>query len=540
MKTKSAKRLAALIAALTICFSVTTQSASSSDINSATNDTAEYVLETVKTPQVGSIGGEWAVLGLARSDRTIPQRYYDDYYNAVVKYVKACNGVLHEKKHTEYSRVVLAMTAIGRDPTNIGGYNLLTALGDFEKTVWQGTNGAVWALIALDSGNYKMPINPSASVQATRDMYIAEILSHQLTSGGFSLTETGTVDTDITAMAVSALSKYQDRVDVKAATDKALIFLSKVQESDGGFSSGGSSNSESAAQVIIALCELNIPVDDSRFVKNGNTVEDGLLTFYANDGGFVHVAGGSGSNQMATEQVLLALDALHRAESGKASLYRMTDVVKHEDTTASAYLPNKHADVKARPIVSPCLTFNDTSGHENRAAIDALASRGIINGNGNGLFEPNATMTRAEFAAIVVRALGLTPKENVKFSDVAPGIWYAPYVGAANTYGIVNGTSDTTYNPNGTITRQESATMVARAAKLCGMDTELDSTAVRNILAQFGDYTDVESWAQPSLAFCYKTDILDTDDMNICPTSSILRCEIAQMLFNILDSARLL
>lgn len=540
MKTRLAKRLTALLAALTICFSISAQATSSSKISNAANDTAEYVLETAKTPKVGSLGGEWAVLGLARSDCAMPQSYYDDYYETVVKYVKACNGVLHEKKYTEYSRVVLALTAIGRDPTNVGGYNLLTALGDFEKTAWQGINGTIWALIALDSGNYKIPINSSASLQATRDMYIAEILSHQLTSGGFSLTETGTADADITAMAVSALSKYQDRADVKAAIDKALTSISKMQESDGGFTSGGNSNSESTAQVIIALCELDIQIDDSRFVKNGYTLADKLLTFYAKEGGFVHVAGGSGSNQMATEQALLALDALQRAESGKTSLYHMADVVKRDGSTSSAYLPNKHADVKARPIVYPGLTFDDISGHENRAAIEALASRGIINGNGNGLFEPNATMTRAEFAAIVVRALGLTPKKNGKFSDVELETWYAPYVGTANTYGIVNGTSDITYNPNGTITRQEAATMVARAAKLCGMDIELDSTETRNILAQFGDYTAAASWAQSSLAFCYKTDILDKDDVNICPTTNILRCEIAQMLFIMLGSARLL
>ncbi len=539
MKIWSAKRLPALIAALTIFFSAAAQTASASNISKGVNGTANYVLETAKTPQLGFVAGDWAVLGLARSNYVVPKSYSGDYYAAVVKYVKACNGVLHEKKYTEYSRVILALTALGRDPSNVGGYNLLSALGDYKKTVWQGVNGAAWALIALDSGNYKIPINISTSVQATRDMYIAEILSRQLTSGGFSLAETGTAGTDITAMAVSALSRYQNRADVKAAIDRALTFLSKTQDNDGGFTSGDSSNSESVAQVILALCELNIPIDDSRFIKNGNTLADKLMTFCAKDGGFVHVMGGA-SNQMATEQAFLALVAIQRAEGGKTSLFCMTDVEKCNDTTTSVYLPNKHADIKAMPIVCPDLTFDDISAHENRIAIEALASRGIINGKGNGQFNPNDTMTRAEFAAIVVRALGLTPKENGKFSDVASETWCAPYVGTANSYGIVNGTSDITYNPNGTITRQEAAAMVARAAKLCGMETELDTTAVRNILAQFGDYTSAASWSQPSLAFCYKTDILDKDDMDICPTTNILRCEIAQMLFNMLGSTRLM
>lgn len=101
---------------------------------------------------MGSIGGEWAVLGLARSGYAVPEEYYQNYYQTVEEYVKACGGVLHETKYTEYSRVIIVLTAIGKDPTNVAGYNLLTALGDYDKTIWQGTNGPIWALIALDRG----------------------------------------------------------------------------------------------------------------------------------------------------------------------------------------------------------------------------------------------------------------------------------------------------------------------------------------------------------------------------------------------------
>ena len=79
-------------------------------------DTAQYVCERVKSPQVGSIGGEWAVLGLARSGSAVPETYYQDYYAAVERYVQACGGQLHDKKYTEYSRVILALSAIGSTP----------------------------------------------------------------------------------------------------------------------------------------------------------------------------------------------------------------------------------------------------------------------------------------------------------------------------------------------------------------------------------------------------------------------------------------
>ena len=91
-----------------------------------------------------------------------------------------------------------------------------------------------------------------------------------------------------------------------------------------------------------------------------------------------------------------------------------------------------------------------------------------------------------------------------------------------------------------TITRQQAAAMVARAAKLCGMDTALETYEILNALAQFGDYVTVDDWAKESMAFCYGEDILDQSNLEIEPKRAILRCEIAQMLYNMLGSAKLL
>ena len=87
-------------------------------------DTANYLYSSVKEPQIGSIGGEWAVIGLARSSADIPLEYFENYYRTAEKYIKDCGGVLHDKKYTEYSRVILALTAIGKNPADIAGYNL--------------------------------------------------------------------------------------------------------------------------------------------------------------------------------------------------------------------------------------------------------------------------------------------------------------------------------------------------------------------------------------------------------------------------------
>ena len=535
---------------LLLCLCVPALAATEGEVKAALDDTASVVLEQVPAPQLGSIGGEWAVLGLARSGAAVPSDYFDGYYSRVIKYVQSCKGVLHEKKYTEYSRVILALTAIGHDPADVGGYNLLTPLGDYDKTVWQGLNGPIWALIALDSRDYPMPTNKEAKTQATRQMYIDRILECQLPDGGWSLfggtasasAGDNSADADITGMALQALAKYQDQEKVKAATEKALACISKMQNADGGFGSWGTTNSESCVQIIVALCELGIPLDDARFVKNGKTTLDNLMTFYLPGKGFKHTADGSGNNQMSSEQGFYALVAAQRAANGKNSLYRMNDAVTVADGGSKTVsgLPEKHADVKAMPITVPGKTFKDIVYHDNQAAIEALAARGIINGKTDTCFDPNANMTRAEFAAIVVRALGLIPKANNSFTDVKSTDWFASYVGTANTYGIVNGVGGGKFNPYGTITRQEAATMVARAAKLCGMNTSLESAEIRDVLAQFGDYVKTAGWARESLAFCFKEDILDQNVLDIQPGIAIKRCEIAQMLFNLLGSANLL
>ncbi|GLX68070.1 S-layer homology domain-containing protein [Paenibacillus glycanilyticus] len=510
-------------------------------LDTAIKETAAYVLATVDHPEVGSIGGEWAVLGLARSDYNVPQSYYDNYYKVIEDYVTERKGVLHDKKYTEYSRLILALTAIGADPTNVAGYNLLMPLGDFNKTIWQGLNGPIFALIALDSGDYEIPINTGATVQATRDLYINEILSRQLQDGGFALSG-NSADADLTGMALQALAKYQDRKTVKAATDKALDRLSKMQDASGGYASWGVRNSESSVQVLVALCELGISVNDSRFVKNGHTVLDDLMTYYEQGSGFQHTEDGSGVTGMSTEQALYGLVDAKRVAEGKNGLYRMSDVtrVTPSNTNNTFGLPNKHKDIKKMPVLDAAKTFSDISASPSKKAIEALASRGIINGMTEAAFAPNKTMTRAEFATIVTKGLGLVPKATAKFADVKSTVWYAGYIGTANSYGIVNGTSATKFAPNNTITKQEAAVMIANAAKLTGLNTAMSPAETRDMLAQFGDYTKSAEWARDALAFNYRENILSQDALQIEPATAVKRAEIAEMLYRLLAAAKLL
>lgn len=282
--------------------------------------TGDY-LAKLGTPGVGSIGGEWMALGLARSGRTVPEGYYD----AVVKYVKDnidSNGRLDKNKATENARIILALTAIGKDVTNVGGHDLLAGLNEMSYLSKQGINGAIFTLIALDSHNY----TPAGDV--TRDKLVQAILNAQISGdGGWSL-DGKNADVDMTAMAIQALAAYyKSNSSAKKAVDKGLSWLSSVQQNDGGFTSWGAANSESCAQVIVALTALGIdPTKDSRFIKNGVSVLDALCSFAVNGGGFKHLATETSANGMATEQGFYALVAYYRLLNGQTSLYDMTDV----------------------------------------------------------------------------------------------------------------------------------------------------------------------------------------------------------------------
>ena len=291
--------------------------------------TGDYIA-ALGTPGVGSTGGEWMTIGLARSGRPVPAGYYDN----VVEYVKAkadANERLHRAKVTDNARVILALTAIGKDVTNVGGHNLLKGLDNMAYVQKQGINGPIFTLIALDSHNY-----PTMG-DVTREKLIQVILDAQLPGGGWNLSGEN-ADTDMTAMAIQALAPYyKTNETVKAAVDKALEALSALQRNDGGFGSWGTVNSESCDQVIVALTALGIdPTTDSRFVKNGNTVLDALAGFYVTGGGFKHTADGE-RNGMATEQGYYALAAYYRFVNAQTRLYDMSDVTIQIDSHTHAF-----------------------------------------------------------------------------------------------------------------------------------------------------------------------------------------------------------
>ena len=320
------KRIASRLLCMLLLFSLLLFLTACGKPKTQLEKTAGYLQAQVAEPGAGSVGGDWLIFGLARSGVKVPQIYFDAYYENVEAAVREKNGVLSDRKYTEYSRTVLVLTAIGKDPSDVAGFDLLKPLADFEQVAKQGINGTIFALLALDSGNYEIPENPDANVQATRQMYVDELLTRELPDGGWTLTG-GEPDVDLTAMALQALAKYREQPDAAAAVERGLAVLSSRQEPNGAYLSWGEENSESVSQVLVALTELGISPDDERFVKNGQTLTQVLERFLCEDGSCRHTLNG-GSDEMATEQAFYALAAIHRAETGETTLYDMTDVMQ--------------------------------------------------------------------------------------------------------------------------------------------------------------------------------------------------------------------
>ena len=297
---------------------VSAMAAEEDSIREAFETTGDY-MAALGDPSAGSTGGEWMALGFARSGRDVP----DSYYDSVVAYVDEKideNGRLHATKCTTNCRFIVALTAIGKDPTDVGGHNLLAGLNDMGYIRKVGVSGVIWTLIAFDCGRYEMPKG------IDRETLVDTILDFQVPGGGWA--NSGNIaDPDVTSMAIQALAPYREEPEVQSALDDAVTVLAGMLDETGNFPSQYGASSESVSQVIVALCTLGIdPNTDARFVKNGMSALDGLLGYYVEGGGFKHIHSGK-IDGIATEQGYYALTAYFRMLEGKTPLYDMTDGV---------------------------------------------------------------------------------------------------------------------------------------------------------------------------------------------------------------------
>jgi fibronectin type 3 domain-containing protein len=194
-------------------------------------------------------------------------------------------------------------------------------------------------------------------------------------------------------------------------------------------------------------------------------------------------------------------------------------------------------------LIRNMVDFTDVSAHWAKAAINDMGSRMIVTGVGNNNYAPDRDITRAEFAVIVVKALGLEiGKAKNKFrDDVRPSDWYYGYIETANAFGIINGYSETAFGPQDKITREQSMAIIANAMKIAGLKSSIVDGDTDDLLAGFADAGNISGYAKNSVALCLKAGIVTGRNSNIiAPQDYITRAETAAIVQRLLQESQLI
>ena len=334
------------------------------------NGSAQNLADEI-SDSMGSSISDWYAISLSRYKYNID---FSKCVNSLDKYTNSAENL----RATDMQRIAIAYTAMG-------------SKSDYIKTALNSSIGKLgimsyaYGLIMLDCGAYYGNM--------TRDEIINKILSMQFSDGGWGLMQNS--DVDVTAMTIQALARYYKHSDVKNAIDKALDYLSKRQQTDGDFKSYGTPNAESTAQVLLALSTMKINCNtDSRFIKNGNTVYDGLLKYHNSDGSFSHTYGGN-SNQLATVQALYATISLWRFENGKTAFFEfVSNNIQREISTKPEPKPNNSSSISSKPDSSSNsnnINRNNTSSYSQASQTSKPSQSSRINSNISSKIEVSKT-----------------------------------------------------------------------------------------------------------------------------------------------------
>ena len=341
MKKKTMRILCAVLAALML-LPVPVQAAKKETLKTKILETADAMEETAGSREkylladeellpAGSSLSDWTAISFAFAGK---ENAYGDYLERLEAYVTEeykKNGVLDSFKATEYHRVALTVLALGGDPTAFGRDEAgepvnLIADGVYqfhgETPGQQGSNGLAYALLAL---------------------LVEELCASQTESGGFALSGGSDGDIDITAMALQALAPYQEDEKIAEVIEQALPWLSAQMTEEATFFAYDMASAESSAQVILALCALGRdPEEENSFVKAGGSLLDGLEQFRLENGMYVHTLSDGEADMLASEQALLALEAVERLRTEGTSLWDLQAYTMDENLKAGegkSFLP---------------------------------------------------------------------------------------------------------------------------------------------------------------------------------------------------------
>jgi hypothetical protein len=501
---KKPYRIAGGLALLLILnLTTTVVAAGKQTIDQAANRAVQYVHGTFGAKGVVAID-DWTIIGLAMNGETIGTGRWGTKREWQAELEKRLRS-LDPRKTTDYARYVLTVAAAGEDPLRFGRENMIERIkraqlanGKFADSIdgrgQELINAHVWSIIALHAAGEPIPRASLAK---------SWLISRQLPDGGFQFysgaKQSGVDMTAMTLLAMRALGMTKDEQPVK----RALAYLKNAQTTGGGFLESGAPNSESAANVISALIAWG---EQPNVWKKGTaSVTDHLLGFQRTDGSFAHTRTGIG-NQMATAQALLALSDLERGTSYLNAL---------REKTGSRRLS------QLRDVPGSFWAFRE---------ISFLVKNGYLQGVTAAEMKPNHPVTRAQFAALLLRAVGEVPNPRAQgiFRDVPVSDWSAPVVEKAAALGLMQG-SQGIFRPHQGITHEEMAVITARVAQRYGWKKTFSSGYV-NV-----EWSKVSSWARSSVKDLQTRRLLGgTATKRFDAKSGVTRAEAAVMLYRLL------
>ena len=278
-------------------------------------DSCGSYMQSVYGDNIG-YGYEWYVFNMLRAGKNLTKETLDKYYEDVVKEVSKWDSM---QKPTDIARTVLALSAMGKDITDVGGKNLADMLYN-HPDLNTGSNELAYALLALDARNVTVPDGAKWS----RDSIINALIGYQNSEGGFGLFDNNTAGIDMTAIILQALAPYYSSNDsVKTAVNAGLDYLRSKMSTNYDFDN----NSNSTAVVLMALNALNIDpaVEANGFGTADNNIVTALYGYRAEDGRGYRYMLDEGVNSYATMQVMQALTGYRMMKNNQGSYWIISD-----------------------------------------------------------------------------------------------------------------------------------------------------------------------------------------------------------------------
>lgn len=384
------------------------------------------------------------------------------------------------------------------------------------------------------------------------------------TDGTVSVNSDGTVDTYGLS---NALAEY-DTVTLKLSGDFALIPASALEDAvDAGktiivVNDNGSLTLPLSLLDLEALAKaLDVSVQDLKIKVSIAKVSDdtanaiktaveALGAAQAADSVDFNVEAVGKDNQSTAISFGSTYVARTLKVTGSVDTNKATGVLYNPATKQLSFVPSTFSSVDGETVatlkrngssiytvVTSTKSFSDIASHWSKADVELLANKLVVDGVTDTMFQPDRNITRAEFAALVVRALGLSSVSGTSnFTDVSSSSWYANTVATAVRAGIIDGYEDNTFRPNNQITREELAAMTIRALNYADVATNVSNPDT--VLSKFKDAKDIV-WAQKEIAAAINAGLINgmTDD-TIGSAGQATRAQSATILKRLLSTAR--